>query len=115
MNPDSRNPPTRQRRTFSAAARVNPAGDFEILAITAGSGNGWDFPPEVLQESLPLWNEVESFVDHAWAERSVRDLAGICTQPTWDAVQKGVRLVLKAVGPASGTAARNGQDARHPV
>ena len=102
MNTEPRNAPSRQRRTFSAAARVNPAGDFEILAITAGSGNGWEFSPEVLQESLPLWDDVESFVDHAWAERSVRDLAGVCTHPTWDALQKGVRLILKAVGPAAG-------------
>ena len=53
---------------------------FEILAITSGNGNGWQFPPETLQASLALWEGVESYIDHAqqpgW-KRSVRDLAGI--------------------------------------
>jgi len=31
------------------------AGEYEIVAITAGTGNGWKFTPAVLQSSAPLW------------------------------------------------------------
>ena len=40
-----------ERILLSAAPR---GGRFEILAISAGSGNGWEFPDCALRESLPL-------------------------------------------------------------
>ncbi len=79
------------------------AGEFEILAITAGEGNGWKFGEAALQASLPLWDGAETFVDHGgWLSpgRSVRDLGGICTRPAWDAEQRGVKVTLKTVGPS---------------
>lgn len=71
---------TNQHRTRLAVG-VEPAegGGFEILAISAGEGNGWQFGADVLQSSLPLWDGVETFIDHtpsAAARRSLRDLPG---------------------------------------
>ncbi len=80
---------------------------FLILAITAGTGNGWHFSAEVLRASLPLWDGVECFVDHTGrdstpaAGRSVRDLGGVCSSPAWDENHQGIRLKLSAVGPAA--------------
>ncbi len=85
------------------ALEVNPVGSgrFEILAITAGSANGWVFPAEVLRDSLQLWEGVNCFVDHSLKERSVRDIAGILRKPTWDAEACGVRAELSAFGPSA--------------
>ncbi|HEY3345591.1 MAG TPA: hypothetical protein VGJ97_11725 [Anaerolineaceae bacterium] len=90
------------------AGGADPRGAFEILAITAGEGNGWKFAETVLQESLGLWDGVETFIDHGslypdghtWAGRSVKDLAGVCSAPAWDASRSGVKLQLKASGPS---------------
>jgi hypothetical protein len=49
---------------LSASGTVTQAGRFEVLAITAGEGNGWQFSEDVLRESLSLWDGVECFVDH---------------------------------------------------
>ncbi|MEN6572080.1 MAG: hypothetical protein ABFD24_09585 [Anaerolineaceae bacterium] len=89
------------RQCFSGTASCSPQGEFEILAITAGTGNGWEFTPEVLQESLPLWDQLQSFIDHSWSGRSVRDLAGICSRPVWDAKRNGIRLKLTPAGPSA--------------
>jgi hypothetical protein len=74
---------------------------FEILAITAGIGNGWEFSQTCLQASLPLWDGVECYVDHARAARSVRDLAGVCHSPQWDDINNGIRLLLHPGGPSA--------------
>jgi hypothetical protein len=74
---------------------------FQILAITAGEGNGWFFPADVLRASLPLWEGVETFIDHAAGSRSVRDLAGVCAAPVYDEAQQGVRLTLTPQGPSA--------------
>jgi len=75
-------------------------GKFEIVAITAGSGNGWQFSEDVLKASLSLWAGAEVFIDHSWWSRSVRDLGGVVFSPEWDAERKGVKLQLKAAGPS---------------
>ncbi len=86
---------------------------FEIVAITSGNGNGWQFPPEALQASLGLWDGVESFIDHAqqpgW-NRSVRDLAGICQLPEWDSTRQGIKLVLHPSGPGAELLTRMGSE-----
>jgi len=64
-------------------------------------GNGWSFSAQVLQQSLPLWNGVESYIDHAVGVPSVRDLAGVCSDARWDEVNQGVRLTLMPCGPAA--------------
>jgi hypothetical protein len=55
------------------------ATTFEVTAITAGTGNGWQFSAEVLRQSLDLWEGVEVFIDHQSPNtaRSLRDLAGV--------------------------------------
>lgn len=76
-------------------------GAYEILAITSGTGNGWIFSPAVLQSSLPLWDGVHCFLDHSLANRSVRDIAGILTNPTFDQETQGIRATLQPFGPGA--------------
>jgi len=90
-----------KRLRLAAEGTVSKGGAFEILAITAGEGNGWQFPAACLKESLPLWDGVETFIDHAWMGRSVRDLAGVCANPEWDSEALGIRLRLDPIGPSS--------------
>jgi hypothetical protein len=85
-----------ERLLLSAAAQ---GSKFEILAISAGSGNGWEFPAEALRESLALWDGRECYLDHSLWGHSVRDLAGVLHSPVWDEARQGIRLTLKAVGP----------------
>lgn len=92
-----------QKLTLSARGMVNPQGQFEIMAINAGEANGWTFSEAVLQDSLPLWDGVECFVDHeGWFSmgRSVRDLGGVCRNPRWDVRQRGIILDLQTLGPS---------------
>jgi len=100
------------RLTLTAAADVTPLGAFAILAITAGEGNGWRFSPEVLQASLPLWDGLETFVDHGrWlGQRSVRDLGGLCHAPAWDAARQGITLQLRPAGPSGPLVAALGRE-----
>lgn len=93
-----------RRIELQATGQVNRAGRFEILAITAGEGNGWHFSAETLQESVPLWDGVECFVDHAsWFNgRSLRDLGGVCRSARWSPEYYGVMLDLETVGPSAG-------------
>jgi hypothetical protein len=90
---------TEHQARLTASGQANKQGTFEILCITAGNGNGWEFPADVLEQSLQLWNGAHCFIDHAWLSRSVRDLAGQITDPVWDADAQGVRATLKAFGP----------------
>ena len=77
-------------------------GRFEIIGISAGEGNGWKFSEACLRGSLSLWDGIETFIDHGslWAGRSVKDLAGVCSSPSWDVHRKAVKLQLKAAGPS---------------
>ncbi len=92
-------------RAANVANEMQPGDEtFRVLAITAGDGNGWKFSTAVLQSSLPLWQGIESYIDHAAnppAIRSVRDLAGVCAQPEWDPSQQGISLVISPCGPAA--------------
>ncbi len=99
--------------TAGGQPRPGSPGEFEILAITAGLGNGWRFSEKVLQDSLPLWQELETFIDHAsplQGGRSIRDLAGVCGQPEYDPAARGIRLVLRAAGPSAALLETIGRD-----
>jgi len=91
-----------RRAAFAGEGEVNLAGEFKVLAISAGEGNGWRFSESVLRESLGLWEGVECFIDHALSSRSVRDLAGVCSGAAWDAERRGVMVRVKAAGPSGG-------------
>ena len=90
-----------QHRIELKSTSVNDQGEFEILAITAGEGNGWNFTTQALKESVPLWDGVHTFIDHHWFGNSVHDLAGVCHSPAWDEIAQGVKLSLKPFGPAA--------------
>jgi hypothetical protein len=74
---------------------------IEVLAITAGIGNGWDFKPDVLEASLSLWDKAECYIDHTPDKHSVRDLGGVLSNPQWDQAAQGIRAVLMPAGPAA--------------
>ncbi len=97
-------PDSGERVRLSAVGFVNPAGRFEVDAITAGEGNGWHFSEECLKDSLPLWEGAACFVDHAgfWEGPSLKDLAGVFESPRWSEESRGVRMVLKTMGPLGG-------------
>ena len=95
-------------------------GKFDILAITAGDGNGWVFPAAVLKASLPLWEGVFCFIDHDRQARSVRDIGGVLKEPYWDEDGQGIRATLEAFGPGGpmlteiGQQVLAGEDAETP-
>ncbi|MDY6846979.1 MAG: hypothetical protein SVP52_07575 [Chloroflexota bacterium] len=90
---------TEHQVRLTATGQPDTTGKFEILCITAGEGNGWEFTEEVLKSSLQLWDGVHCFIDHAWTSRSVRDLAGQIINPQWDQQSKGIKATLKSFGP----------------
>lgn len=90
-----------KERIFLESTSVNAQGEFEILAITAGEGNGWKFSSAALKESIPLWDGVHTFIDHHWFGQSVHDLAGLCHSPEWDEGTQGIKLRLRPFGPAA--------------
>jgi hypothetical protein len=77
------------------------AKGIEVIAITAGVGNGWSFGADVLQASTPLWDKAECYTDHVQGHHSVRDLGGVLSDPKWDEASQGVRCVLIPAGPAA--------------
>lgn len=110
---------TKHQVSFSADGQSVSPGVFEILCITAGNGNGWVFPAEVLKASLALWEGAHCFIDHAWFSHSIRDLAGQVIAPRWDADARGIRATLKAFGPGGEVLTAFGreitQEADHPA
>jgi hypothetical protein len=79
-----------------------PSGKgIEVIAITAGIGNGWIFQPAVLQASQSLWDKAECYTDHTPGNHSVRDLGGILSDPSWDDSAQGIHAVLMPTGPAA--------------
>ena len=72
-----------------------------MIAITAGIGNGWNFPADVLEASHPLWDKAECYTDHTQGNHSVRDLGGILSNPQWDDASQGIRALLIPAGPAA--------------
>ena len=81
------------------------SGGFEILCITAGTGNGWEFTPEVLRKAVPLFDGVQCFVDHLPLDsqdgHSVRDVAGLITEPVYDEDAQGIKARLTPFGPSA--------------
>lgn len=82
------------------------AGEYEILAISAGLGNGYSFPASTLKTAVKMWDRVPCYIDHeATADKSrhsARDLAGLIHSPAWDETLQGIRAMLKPTGPSAG-------------
>ena len=81
------------------------SGGFEILCITAGTGNGWEFSADVLQAAVPLFDGVQCFIDHLPLDsmdgHSVRDVAGIISEPVFDEAAQGIKARLTPFGPSA--------------
>jgi hypothetical protein len=91
-----------QDEPITLQLHATPSGKgIEVLAITAGIGNGWIFNPSVLQASLSMWDKAECYTDHTTDHHSVRDLGGILSAPTWDDMAQGIKAVLSPTGPAA--------------
>ena len=85
---------------LSAEGTINTRGEFEILAITAGTGNGWEFTPEALRASLALWDGASCFIDHHWTGHPSRTWPEYATRPNGTRDAQGIQVQLKATGPA---------------
>ena len=96
---------TGRRIHLQSTGFVSAGGKFEVLAITEGEGNGWNFSRQALQGSLALWEGVECFVDHGPGytanPHSVRDLGGMCEAPRWSDEYRGVMVTLNTFGPSA--------------
>lgn len=94
-----------QRDTFPMEGRPSIGGGFEILCITAGNGNGWEFSPEVLEAAVPLFDNIQCFIDHMPLDstdgHSIRDLAGLISDPVWDPETQGIKARLSPMGPGA--------------
>lgn len=71
------------RHRLQLAAALEPTTEdgraYEVTLIRAGETlHGWLFPPQVLRDSVPLWEGVTSLVDHRryMQHPSVRDVVG---------------------------------------
>jgi hypothetical protein len=95
-----------QRAQLAGTVQPGEPEAMEVLTISAGTGNGWEFSEGVLRDSLPLWQGCDCFIDHSRNdgsrdERSVRDLAGVCDAPRWDEAEHRIRMRLNPIGPAA--------------
>lgn len=94
-----------QRQAFPMVGTPDAgSGGFEILCITAGEGNGWYFSPDVLRAAVPLFDGQQCFIDHLPLDtadgHSVRDVAGLITDPVFDETAEGIRARLIPFGPS---------------
>jgi hypothetical protein len=103
--------PALRTHSLRVPLSARPDGaEFDILAITAGEGNGWQFSAAVLAESLPLWEGCPCYLDHAWEWPLAARPAGVCRQAQFDADASGVRMRLHPLGPASHLLSELGKD-----
>jgi hypothetical protein len=90
--------------TLSVTATATDDG-FDILAINEGEakGHGITFSRAVLQEAMPMYNDVPVFVDHApmGGGQSIRNLAGSLQAPIWHDGEAGIATKLTPGGPAA--------------
>jgi len=88
------------------AVTAGAGREFEVVCMRPGRANGLEYPAEVLAASLPLWDGVTSFADHASAldrtrpgGRSVRDVCGVIAGPVWEPA-RGIVAQLRLAGQA---------------
>lgn len=87
---------------FQSEPTKTPNG-YEVLVIRAGTANGWNFSKEVIQNSVKYWNAVDCFLDHNIYGESVRNLAGVFSNPRWSDDHQGIIADLRPAGLAAET------------
>ena len=100
-----RNKYDEQRQSFPMEGTPDAGGTgFEIVCMTAGVGNGWEFSADVLRAAVPLFDGVQCFIDHLPLDNmdghSVRDVAGLLSNPVFDETLQGVVAKLTPFGPS---------------
>ena len=95
-----------QRQSFPMEGTPDAGGGgFEIVCITAGVGNGWEFSPDVLRAAVPLFDGVQCLIDHLPLDsmdgHSVRDAAGLISDPVYDEALQGITARLMPFGPSA--------------
>ncbi len=95
-----------QRQSFPMEGTPDAGGGgFEIVCITAGTGNGWEFSADVLRAAVPLFDGVQCFADHLPLDsadgHSVRDVAGLISEPAFDESLQGITAKLTPFGPSA--------------
>lgn len=87
--------------------KLAKGNEYEIIAISAGVGNGLTFTAAVLQAAVGLWNRIPCYVDHEETpdkkRHSAADLGGIIHSPFWNAAENGIGAYLKPTGPSAET------------
>ncbi len=86
----------------------NADGVYQVTAMSAGVGNGWEFTPGVLQASVDLWQCVNVYLGHARddnrgpnGERQPPDFCGVFSGGYFDPSDGAIRGRLRLVGPAA--------------
>ena len=95
-----------QRQSFPMEGTPDAGGNgFEIVCMTAGTGNGWEFSADVLRAAVPLFDGVQCFVDHLPMDsqdgHSVRDVAGLLSNASFDEGLQGIVAQLTPFGPSA--------------
>ena len=101
MPPTQEEPEHHQQQERITLQATATAKGFEILAITSGIGNGWNWTEEALKASVHLWEGAQCFIDHKYYGHSLRDLAGQLHSVQWSEEHKGIKGQLKPIGPAA--------------
>ncbi len=83
-------------------------GVYDVVAIDAGTGNGWRFSPTVIERAVPLFQRVNVYLGHAGeadrgpnGERKPEHLAGVFAGGVFDRDTAAIRGRLRLVGPAA--------------
>lgn len=86
-------------------------GVYQVTAISAGVGNGWEFAPSVLSASVELWQRVNVYLGHARdddrgpnGERQPPDFCGVFSGGFFDPETSAIRGRLRLGGPAAAMA-----------
>ncbi len=95
-------------RTTLATHDISPSHDeFKVTIITAGEGNGFTWPEDVLANYAHLFNGITAFVNHERIDaynarpggRTVDDIAGVYYNAHFDPQVKGIRAQFKPMPP----------------
>jgi len=100
---DNGRPASRTHREIKI--KLATGGEYEIIAISAGKGNGYNFPAATLKTAVQMWSRVPCYIDHEATpdkkRHSARDLAGLIHSPQWSEAEQGIQARLKPTGPSA--------------